>query len=134
MMTQLHGLHQLETLFLCYFSLFCVAKIRSVAHEIYKDISVSIVFNLFLPLLTCLKGFLRCNVIYEYDGMRPLIKNSRDGSESLLTSCVPNLELNDVLVVYSHDIVSEFYADGNVMLIVELVVYQPGQNAGFSDA
>ena len=57
--------------------------------------------------------------------MTSLIEDSSDASEALLTSCVPNLELNDVLVVNSHHIVTELDPNGHIVLVIELVVDQP---------
>ena len=54
--------------------------------------------------------------------MRALIKDSSDTSKRLLPGSVPNLELNNMLIVNSHNIVSKFHTDGDVVLVIELVV------------
>ena len=56
--------------------------------------------------------------------MRPFVKNSRDASESLLTSSIPNLQLYDMLLVYPHHVVAELYTDCHIMLVAKFILNQ----------
>ena len=42
----------------------------------------------------------------------------------LLTGCVPNLQLDYVLIVNAHDVIAEFNADGNIMIFMKGILYQ----------
>ena len=60
--------------------------------------------------------------------MRPLVKYSGDASVRFLASCVPNLELYDMVIVDFHHIVSEFYTYSNIMVFMERILDESHQD------
>ena len=64
--------------------------------------------------------------------MRAFVENSSNTAESLLASSIPDLELNDVLVIYAHDIVSKLHSNCDVVLVIELIINESCQNARFT--
>ena len=77
-------------------------------------------------LLKKMRYHLRGDVIDKYDSVASFIEDSSDASETLLSSCVPNLELDYVLVVYSHHVVPKLNPDGHIVLVIERILDQPG--------
>ena len=65
---------------------------------------------------------LRSYVVHEYHSVASLVKNSGYAPETFLACCIPNLKLDDVLIVDPQNIVAEFNTDGHVVLVVERVV------------
>ena len=56
--------------------------------------------------------------------MGAFVKDSCDAPESFLASCVPNLELYNMLAVDPHHVVSELHPNRHVMFVAEFVLYE----------
>ena len=68
------------------------------------------------------------------DAITTLVKVSGNRSETLLTSCIPDLKFDVGLLFHNHAEVAEFYADGDAMLLFESLSRQSFQNACFAYA
>ena len=122
MVTKLHRPHHFEALFFGHFSLVSVPQVSPVSNEVDQDIPISIIFDLFFPLLRSLKRILGSDIIHENNCVRAFVKNPCNTAESLLASSVPDLQLNNMLVVNPHDVVSELHSNGDIVLVIELIV------------
>ena len=72
------------------------------------------------------KGISISDVIGDYDAMSTSIVRGGDGLESILTSCVPNLEL-DYLAINIYGLDFEVHTDGRHEIVVEVVVHKPDE-------
>ena len=61
--------------------------------------------------------------------MTSCVEYSRYRSVRLLACGVPNLQLNYMLIINLHDIVSELDPNGDIMILMEGILNQPQQNA-----
>jgi hypothetical protein len=65
-------------------------------------------------------------------GRGTLVVGVGDGPEAFLPGSVPDLQL-DVLVIGGHRFESEVHPDGGHVVLVELVVCEPQQQAALAD-
>ena len=81
-----------------------VMLVALVGYEDFGDIVVSMLLNLFQPVLDVVKGLLFGAVVDQDYAHGAFVIGLGDGSESLLSSCVPNLKLYPLLVhIYGLD-------------------------------
>ena len=59
--------------------------------------------------------------------MAALVEDSSYGAETFLTCSVPNLQLNDMLIVNSHHVVAKLHTNSNIVIIIEYIIRNPDQ-------
>jgi len=90
-------------------------------------------FDLLQPAPQVLKGLVPCDIVREEDAVGTTIENSSHRLERLLSSGIPDLELDD-FVVNLEAIGAEFDTDSDLMLLLELIVHDAFHEAGFTHA
>ena len=87
---------ELFTFFLRDLSL--ISEIILVSNKDSRDIVISMLFDLVHPVVNSFVGLFVCCVIHDNNSMRSLVVRRSDGLESLLTSSVPDLQLDRLAV------------------------------------
>ena len=65
--------------------------------------------------------------------MRAFVEDTSDASVWLLTCSVPNLQLNDMLIVNSHHVVAKLHSNSNIVIFIEYIIRNPDQYRWFAD-
>ena len=93
------------------------------------------VANLFQPLiLDVLEAAALRDVEDEEDAVAALVEISRDRSERLLTSRIPNLQLDISLLAYYHTEIAEFDSNCDSVLLFKCLACQSFKDASLADA
>ena len=123
MVIETKSFHLLHTFLSRDFTLICVTQIGSIAYKIHEYISISILLDLLFPLNSCFEWLPGADIVTQNYSVWPFIKDSDDASETLLSCCIPYLELDYVLIVNSHDIISKLNTNSNIMFIIEGIIH-----------
>lgn len=78
--------------------------------------------------------YLLGDVINQDHSMAVLVKDPGDRPEVFLACRVPELKLDVFFVVDTHDVVSEFDADGHSVLFLKFFLDEAAEHAGFAYA
>ena len=89
-------------------------------------------FDFHQPLLNVREGFFAGNVVAEEDTIRASVEDSCNWAERLLTSGIPDLQL-DNFVINFHDEATKLHTNRNLMLKFEVVIHHSCQQAWFTD-
>lgn len=65
--------------------------------------------------------------------MSPAVEYLSDGAEALLASCVPYLQLQN-LVLHADQVGAKLDADRHIMILLEFILYESLEDTRFSDA
>lgn len=95
------------------------------------DILIGVFFDLLPPILHVSEGMSIGDVIGKDDSIGAFVVRGCDGSKSLLSSSVPDLEFDGVLAgLDSHDF--KIDANGGEKKVAESVFSEPEKETGFS--
>ena len=103
-----------------------------VTDEVNYNVFGSVLLDFLKPVSQRNKGLVARDVVCEEHAVRAPIKDSSYRLEGLLASRIPYLNL-DHFAIHSEVKVSKFYADGNLVLLLELIVHYALHKATFSD-
>ena len=110
-----------------------VLEIHLVADENPSDVVLRVLFDLVHPGVHAVERVSICDVVNHDDTVSALVVRGGDGLESLLTSCVPNLQLAHFVVrLESPDL--EINTDCWHEIVVELVVRESEEEARLADS
>jgi hypothetical protein len=106
-----------------------VNQIALIADQVELYVLFSVVLDLCEPkLVDVLIALGIGDVVHQKDAVGALVVGAGDGPEALLAGCVPDLELNH-LAVDIHGLEPEVDPNGGQVVLVELVVSEPEQEA-----
>jgi hypothetical protein len=75
-----------------------VRLVTFVSHEYFGHVGSGMLINLLQPILDVIESLLVSAVVHQNDAHRPLVVSLSDSPESLLSCCVPHLQLNLLIV------------------------------------
>lgn len=107
-------------------------QLAFVTDEVDAHILCSMLLDLLQPTAQVLECLITRDVVSEENAMSAAIKYPSYRLERLLTSGVPDLELDD-FVVYLETIRAEFDSNCDLMLFLELIVHDTFHEAGFAN-
>lgn len=111
-----------------------VLKIRFVSDEEKYCIFLGVHFNFVHPKLD--NTIERCDIRdikYKENPLAASIIGACDRSESLLSSSIPDLEL-DAFIIDGEGFESKIDSDGSKIMFRKLILYEPDEYSRFSDA
>ena len=124
-------LHQADGFFARYNSVFL--HVCEIAHQVAQDALARMVLNLLLPGADGHESLPFRNVEHKHDGLTALVEDSSDGAEGLLTSGVPNVELN-LAVVGEEGHGVDLDSEGGDVLLFELTSQVALDESGLASA
>jgi len=107
-----------------------MSKVTLISNKHNCHVCISVLAGILEPASQVVKGFSPGNIIDKQSTSSTSVIRASDGSEGLLTSSVPNLKL-DGLVINSDHASSELDANGEVMHWLEPLVRKLQQKARF---
>lgn len=110
-----------------------IFQIWPIPYQVDEDVCVRMLFYLFEPLYTVLEGLLSRDVIGKEDAVCTSVEYSCYWSEGLLACCVPNLQL-EYLILDLNDKGTEFHSYGHLMLYFEVIIHYAWQQTTLSHA
>ena len=93
----------LERLCLLHRYLSVLCSVFLVTDEDDYDIRLSLAPHLLKPSLQVPESIHPRDIVRQHHAMRPLVKDLGNGLEVLLTSCVPNLKAENLLIQLDHE-------------------------------
>lgn len=128
----------------CFFSSYftLIFQISSISNKKYEHILNCILTNFCYPLRSTNKGFFFGNIISQEYTISIPIKNSRNRSECFLSSSIPYLQFNNLLILVSSlstpifdcsSIRTKFNTYSHTMFFLEVVVHYAREETSFSD-
>eukprot|EP00353_Schmidingerella_taraikaensis_P008770 CAMPEP_0185581810 /NCGR_PEP_ID=MMETSP0434-20130131/19052_1 /TAXON_ID=626734 ORGANISM="Favella taraikaensis, Strain Fe Narragansett Bay" /NCGR_SAMPLE_ID=MMETSP0434 /ASSEMBLY_ACC=CAM_ASM_000379 /LENGTH=138 /DNA_ID=CAMNT_0028200439 /DNA_START=703 /DNA_END=1119 /DNA_ORIENTATION=+ len=97
-------------------------KLTFVADQVNAHILRGVLLYLLEPAAEVLEGFVASDVVCEEDAVGAAIENSRHRLKRFLPRGVPNLEFDD-FSIDQEAVAAEFDANGDLVLLLELVVH-----------
>lgn len=92
------------------------------------------VLDLLLPPPHVLERLGVRDIVHQDDSVTALVEDACYVSERFLACCVPYLQLNQMLLVYAHQIIAEFDTNRDIVLVIELALHEPHEYGGFADS
>ena len=97
-------------------------------YQEHDSVIAAILSQLSYPYCAVLQSVWFCDVVGQDDTLRASVEDLGDRLKTLLPRCVPDLELDNLLLLHSEHKGAELHADGHFVVLSELFIRRPQKN------